>query len=199
MTTNRLKKIRESRGLTQREAAEEMGASLSHYIKLETGTRPLNAHWIEAAAKAFAVSQAEILDSNTDVPVMGYVGAGAEVEPDFEQVPPEGLDQVTISFGLPAEMVAFVVKGDSQIPKFDEGEVIVCYRDQRRGLDSFIGEWVVIRLADGRRFVKKLERDEQGYVLNSLNAEPIRFSGFQWVGEIYTVMPGAQFKRRFLG
>lgn len=50
-----LKELREQRGWTQGEAADRMGVSRSHYVKLERNERGLTAHTIELAAKAFGV------------------------------------------------------------------------------------------------------------------------------------------------
>src|SRR5215469_6301113 len=46
------------------------------------------------------------------VPIMGRVGAGAVIEPDNEQVPPEGLGDVELPFPIEDELVAFEVSGD---------------------------------------------------------------------------------------
>ncbi|WP_315975662.1 XRE family transcriptional regulator [Phyllobacterium sp. A18/5-2] len=80
------------------------------------------------------------------VPVMGYLGAGAEVEPDYEQVPPEGIDHVEIPFPLPDEMIAFKVRGDSMLPVFKDGAVIVVYREQK----SLLSHSTVRKLQFGR-------------------------------------------------
>ena len=129
------------------------------------------------------------------VPLMGYVGAGAEVEPDFEQIPPEGLDNVHVPFPLPEEMIAFQVKGDSMMPQFRDGTVIIVYRDQRRALESFYGEEAIVRTQDGRRFIKTILRGSKGVTLSSWNAMPIENVQLAWVGEIFTVFPPSAIRR----
>src|SRR5215471_20663152 len=71
------------------------------------------------------------------VPVMGRVGAGATIEPEYEQVPPEGLGEVELPFPIDEETIAFEVTGDSMLPKYENGDVIVVYREQRHPLASF--------------------------------------------------------------
>src|SRR3954464_3685606 len=66
----------------------------------------------------------EYLRLNT-VPIMGRVGAGAVIEPDIEQVPPEGLGEVELPFPIAEETVAFEVAGDSMLPKYETGDIIV--------------------------------------------------------------------------
>lgn len=131
----------------------------------------------------------------TEIPVMGYVGAGAEVDPDYEQVPPEGLRQVTIPMKLPAEMVAFEVTGTSMMPQFRAGTTIIVYKEQRRSTESFYGEEAIVRTADGRRFIKTIIRGDRGVTLTSWNAEPIENVSLVWIGEIFTVMPPGAARR----
>ena len=58
----------------------------------------------------------EYLELNL-APIMGRVGAGAVIEPEYEQVPPEGLGDIVLPFPIMEETVAFEVMGDSMLPK----------------------------------------------------------------------------------
>src|ERR1700720_3939857 len=62
----------------------------------------------------------EYLELNS-VPIMGRVGAGAIIEPEHEQVPPEGLGEVGFAFPLSEETIGFEVSGDSMLPKYENG------------------------------------------------------------------------------
>lgn len=130
------------------------------------------------------------------VPLMGYVGAGAEVEPEFDQVPPEGIDQISVPFPLPGDMIAFKVRGASMLPVFRDGTVIIVFREQRRALESFYGEEAAVRTSDGRRFIKQIMRGPGGGVsLFSWNAQPIEDVQLEWVGEIFAVLPNSALRR----
>jgi transcriptional regulator with XRE-family HTH domain len=59
---NKLKELRKKNGWTLKRAAEAMSVSDSMYIKLERGERRLTDFYIERAAKAFGVSQGDVLD-----------------------------------------------------------------------------------------------------------------------------------------
>ena len=50
----------------------------------------------------------EYLELNS-VPIMGRVGAGAVIEPENEQVPPEGLGEVELPFPISEETFAIAV------------------------------------------------------------------------------------------
>ncbi len=40
---------------------------------------------------------------------MGRIGAGATIEPEYEQVPPEGLGEVELPFPIDDDIIAFEV------------------------------------------------------------------------------------------
>ena len=130
------------------------------------------------------------------VPIMGRVGAGAVIEPDNEQVPPEGLGEIELPFPIEDELVAFEVSGDSMVPKYENGDVIVCYREQRHPLSSFYGEEAAVRLKTGERYLKTIERGKGTGLVNlaSFNAKPINGVKPDWIGEICVTLPRGQMR-----
>jgi repressor LexA len=138
----------------------------------------------------------EYLELNL-APIMGRVGAGAVIEPDIEQVPPEGLGEVQLPFPIMEETIAFEVTGDSMLPKFENGDIIVVYREQRYPISSFFGEEAVVRLKTGQRYLKTIERGKTPSVVNltSFNAKTIVGVKPEWVGEICLTMPRGQLER----
>lgn len=131
------------------------------------------------------------------VPIMGRVGAGATIGPEHEQVPPEGLGEVELPFPIAEETVAFEVVGDSMLPKYENGDIIVVYREQRHPLSSFYGEEAAVRLKSGERYLKTIERGNAANLVNltSFNAKPITGVKLEWIGEICVTLPRGQIER----
>jgi repressor LexA len=131
------------------------------------------------------------------VPIMGRVGAGAVIEPEYEQVPPEGLGSIELPFPIAEETLAFEVVGDSMLPKYENGDVIVVYKEQRHPLSSFFGEEAAVRLKTGERYLKTIERGKGANQVNltSFNAKAINGVKLDWVGEICVTLPKAQIAR----
>ena len=131
------------------------------------------------------------------VPIMGRVGAGAAIEPEYEQVPPEGLGEVELPFPISEETIAFEVAGDSMLPKYENGDVIVVYREQGHPVQSFYGEEAAVRLKTGERYLKTIERGKSPSLVNltSFNAKPINGVKLEWIGEICVTLPRGQIER----
>jgi repressor LexA len=131
------------------------------------------------------------------VPIMGRVGAGASIGPELEQLPPEGLGEVELPFPIAEETIAFEVVGDSMLPKYENGDIIVVYGDQRHPLSSFYGEEAAVRIKSGERYLKTIERGKTAHVVNltSFNAKPIVGVKLEWIGEICVTLPRGQIVR----
>src|SRR5258707_8893029 len=130
-------------------------------LRTAMGVRPGGVSEILSGLRLIKASEiapiTEYLDLNS-VPIMGRVGAGASIEPEHEQVPPEGLGEVELPFPIAEETIAFEVAGDSMLPKYENGDVIVVFREQRHPLSSFYGEETAVRLQSGAGYMKTIER-----------------------------------------
>src|ERR1700760_5020189 len=97
----------EKPGKTKGGLATAMGVRPGAVSEILSGIRQIKASEIAPIM--------EYLELNS-VPIMGRVGAGASIEPEYEQVPPEGLGEVELPFPISGETIAFEVKGDSLLP-----------------------------------------------------------------------------------
>jgi repressor LexA len=112
-------------------------------------------------------------------------------------VPPEGLGEINLPFPIAEETIAFEVSGDSMLPKYENGDIIVVYREQRHPISSFYGEEAAVRLKSGERYLKIVERGKSPSVVNltSFNAKPINGVKLDWIGEICLTLPRGQIGR----
>jgi repressor LexA len=168
--------------------ADAMGVRAGAVSEILSGIRLIKASEIEPIT--------EYLRLNS-VPIMGRIGAGASIEPEHEQVPPEGLGEVELPFPMAEETIAFEVTGDSMLPKYENGDIIVVFREQRHPLSSFYGEEAAVRLKTGERYLKTIERGKSASLVNlkSFNAKPIVGVKLEWIGEIYVTLPRGQVER----
>lgn len=119
--------------------------------------------------------------------LIGFVGAGG-------QILYEEFDEPVIVPRPPAAagaLVALEVRGDSMLPRYDEGDIIYIKREHEGVLPQYIGHYCVAHLADGGTFLKILEEgSEPGkYTLRSHNAAPMRDVEVVWASPVLFVMP----------
>lgn len=184
------------------DAARAFGWNENTYRSHENGMRGLKRDVAEKYARAFRVSPAWLLtgegkaERNNSVVVMGRIGAGAEIEPENEQVPPEGLYEIEAPFPVPEDSIAFEVVGESMWPRYDPGDIIICWATQSH-VEEVVGWEAAVRLADGRRFLKRILRGatKTTYDLESHNAAPIRGVHLEWVGAIQAVIRSGQWRK----
>lgn len=164
-----------------------MGVSRSQFIKLERGERRLTADYISMAAKAFNVLEADIIADRVTVPLVGYVGAGAQAyfydsQGPFEEVPmPENGNENT---------VAVEARGNSLGSFFNNWLI---YYDELRTppTPEMIGALCVVQLNDQRVMVKKLMRGSEPelYHLLSQTEDPIEDVELEWAARVTSMAP----------
>lgn len=194
-----LNEIAEATGYKQAKLADFLHVSQGTISKWRSGAQSPNKDQWDYVLRVIA-SDARLAHlrypaaMGSTVPVMGRVGAGALIEPDFDQAAPDGLYDVTLPFPIPEDMIGLVVDGESMTPKFDPGDVIVVRRTQRKATTSFLGQLVAVRTEDGRRYLKKLFQGTADglFRLESFNADPIHNVSIAWVGEIHAIVPAVQ-------
>ncbi|WP_279111464.1 XRE family transcriptional regulator [Bartonella apis] len=187
--------IMKATGWRQADLAEKLSVTQACISRWFSGADPRGEHRDKITEIYNAITGKMEITGNTQipsksyVPLMGYVGAGAKIEPDFGEMPPDGLGVIEIPFPMPADMVAFRVRGDLMLPVYREGHIIIVYRDQTKPLEAFYGEEAVVQTSDGRRFIKTIMRGAEGVNLVSWNARPMEGVKLKWIGEIFAVLP----------
>lgn len=163
---NRLKSLREKLKWSHQEAADAMGVSRSHFIKLERGERRLNSHTLDLAAGAFGVSASDIIAVET-VPVVGKVRAGDSVE-HIDSDGDGGLGEAPAPENAQPTTVAVEIDGDSLGPAFN-GWYLYYDAIEAAPTPPMLHRLCVVGLPDGRVMVKTLR---PGSAPGLFNLEP---------------------------
>lgn len=198
INTDSFKAARKASGLSQSALASKIGAAQQLIGQLERG-EVRSTKLIFKIAEALNVP-ANVLDpeipsqSNEKkfIPVVGYVGAGAEVRSIDDHEKGGGLDEVEPPFdGLSPSTVAVRVRGNSMFPTFRDGDLLLYDRQDNGDLVHLAGKDCVVSLRDGRKFVKQLKRTPTGewylYSVN-LDSEPIFGVEIEWAAKVKIVL-----------
>lgn len=166
-----LRNLRDAARLSQQRLAKLTGVPQSAINRIENGDSTWSKH-IPVLQEFFQVTPTEAL-TRPSVPVIGYVGAGAEIFPIDDHSQGAGFDEIPAPPGV-FRAIALVIKGDSMWPRYQEGDVVVIDKEQY-SFDSLIGKTCYILLEDGRSFLKILQSSKtKGFWdLISHNAPPI--------------------------
>lgn len=145
---------------TAADAARALGMSLPSYTHHENGTRGLSRAG-QRYARFFRVSldwlldgRGEMTSGTTRIPLMGLVGAGSTVEPIGDTVA-ASIGDIEMPDG--EHLGALFVRGDSQYPRYMDGELII-YDRRPEAPGKLANRYAVVDCLDGRRVIKKLMR-----------------------------------------
>lgn len=198
---NRIREFREERDMTIEQLAEATHLSVSYVSRLESGGRNLSVGKLNLFAHALGVDPRDLLaeaptEERRVIAVMGRIGAGAEILPEDEQVPPEGLYEIETPFPLPDDALAFEVTGESMWPRYDPGDIIICWK-QGTNVEDVIGWEAAVKTSSGKRYLKRVLRGPtpHTYDLESHNAPPIRGVEIVWLAAIQSVIRSGQWTK----
>lgn len=171
MPGNRIRELRIARRLSQTKLAQRLGAGRQTIVRLETGEQTLSQKWMDRLAAELDCDPSELLPGavSREIPVKGYVGAGAEIFPIDDFPKGDGLRMVKCPAGLdPESTVAVEVRGDSMLP-IEEGWVLFFTRAYDGVPVDAINRLCVVQVADdGPMLLKRVRR---GYTPGRYNLE----------------------------
>ena len=170
------------------DAARAFGWKVSTYLGHENNDRPIGRKSAIKYGRAYKVRWEWLLEGEGPprtkgqaIPVEGYVGAGAEFTP---------FDDSNTGLGNAPLMVepnsaAVIVRGDSMYPRYFDGEFLY-YIKEERPPENFYGKECVVRLSDGRMFVKIIRKGSQKglFTLESWNAPPLQDQAVEWAAPV---------------
>lgn len=168
MNGKRLKMLREEKGLTQKDLAEKLSLTPKAISFYELGSR-------EPSGDAL-IRMAHILGTTTDyllgnsiikeadqkvsrgvrIPVLGRVVAGIPIEAveeilDYEEITPE--------LAATGEFFALQVKGDSMLPKLEEGDVVIV----KKQADVETGDIAIVLVNGDEATIKQVKKVNGGF------------------------------------
>lgn len=194
----RLRQARRDAGYASAsEGAARAGVPYNTYAQHENGTRDFPAKKAAVYARAFGVDVAWLLygrgtpkrePRKGEVPVVGYVGAGAAMNLYSDGQGP--FDYVLSPQGSGPKTVAAEIRGDSLGTFFNQW--LVFYDDVQSPITAdLIGELCVIGLPDGRVLVKKIQRarEDGRFHLLSQTEDPILDAQISWAARVTNMRP----------
>ena len=177
MVGDELKKIRKQNKMGQVELAKKLNVANGTISMWENNLRTPDLETIKKIAELFNVSTSDlVVDTKPNtIPVLGCIPAGIPIEMiedilDYEEIKPEML-----SGGK--EYFALKVKGDSMLPDFRSGDVLIV----RKQDDCENGAFAVVAVNGDDATFKKVIKKEDAIILQplNLNYEPMIYTNKQ--------------------
>ena len=181
MTINeRIKYLRERRGISQSELAERIGYhDKSTISKIEKGQRDVNQSMIQSLADVFGVTPTFLIfgeeaERTIRIPVYGRVAAGIPSEA-IENI--EDYEEIDAALAANGEYIALTIHGHSMEPRFTEGDVVIV----RKQPEIEDGQIAVVMVNGDDATIKRVKRTREGIMLMPTNPayEPIFYSNKQ--------------------
>jgi len=165
----RIKKMREQRGITQSELAEICKVSDKAVSTWENGRNIPRMGAIQRMADYFGVPKSAIIENIATpedavrIPVLGKIPAGVPLSA-IEDI--EGWEELSPSMLRGGkEYIALAVKGDSMLPEYRNGDVLVL----RKQDDCETGDDCAVMVGNEDATFKRIRRNEKGITLQPLN------------------------------
>lgn len=194
---DRLKDARCAAGFSSaRKAAERHGWKISTYSAHENGQNQYGEGEAKTYSRAFKVNSGWLLTGEGErdrkgvsrvriAKAVGYIGAGAEVTPFNDHETGDGLEEAEIPAGVPSDAALAIVRGNSMYPRYFDNEYLFYARNGATPED-LINRECVVKLTDGRAFVKILRRGRSKglFTLESWNDAPIEDKAVEWAAPV---------------
>ncbi len=179
------------------DAARAFKWSEQTYSCHERGARGLTLNAAEKYALAFNVSAAWLLtgevssERKNSLHIKGLIGDGGIIDTYFEQETAIYLDGLISSFPIPQDAFAFEVTGESMLPRYENGDIVICWNKSEEP-SSLLGCEAAVLTDDGIRYLKRIKcGDKEGkFHLESYNQEisTIKNVRISWCSEVRAVI-----------
>lgn len=170
----RITKLRKERDLQQKEVAEAIGMNRIILNRIELGKRPLRDDEAVALADFFHVTTDYLLKGKTSaqqpagrgvrIPVLGRVVAGIPIEATQEIL---GYEEIIPDLAKTGEFFALQVKGDSMLPKLEEGDIVIVKCQE----DVETGDIAIVLVNGDEATIKQVKKVDGGIMLYGFNSD----------------------------
>lgn len=162
-----IKKYRTIKHMTQLDLAKLLNVSDKTVSSWETGEKIPRMGNIEKIAKCFGLNKTDLIEdapkSKIRIPVLGTVIAGYPVEAVENIIDYEEITEQMASLG---EYFALQVKGDSMMPRFTEGDVVIVRKQE----DVDNGDIAIMLVNGDEATIKKIQKFDGG--INLIPSNP---------------------------
>lgn len=173
----KLKKCRKDMSLSQKEFGQKIGVAESTVSLYESNKRFPDADTLKKISALFEVSLDYLLGNapaktvqqknsgrGVRIPVLGRVVAGIPIEAveeilDYEEITPE--------LAATGEFFALQVKGDSMLPKLEEGDVVIV----KKQADVETGDIAIVLVNGDEATIKQVKKVNGGIMLYGFNPD----------------------------
>lgn len=174
---NRIRAVRERRSMTQQDVAKAAATTHGTVGKLERGELQLKVHQLLAFARALKCDPARLLPDGGDnaVPVDGFIGQNATVQPYGQNHAPEATVTVECPLGLDPETTRALEVREGALFPIEDGWLLF-YAELDGIAPDAIGHLCVVREHPAKPLViRHLRRGARAglYTLFAANAAPL--------------------------
>lgn len=165
---NRIRQLRESKGLTMRDVAKLLNMPYTTYVNYEKGVREPNSETLILLADFFGTSidfmlgkpslPAPSTPSAVVIPVLGDVAAGVPMLAVENII---GYEEVPAEMAKDCELFGLRIRGSSMEPRIREGDVVIVRKQDTA--DS--GDTAVVLVNGDSATVKRIKKEPGGIAL----------------------------------
>lgn len=173
---NRVKELRKQKHITQEELGKVLDIQKAAISKYENGRAEPSTEVLKKMSAYFGVSidyllgnspaklSAQKLGRGVRIPVLGRVVAGIPIEAveeilDYEEITPE--------LAATGEFFALQVKGDSMLPKLEEGDIVIV----KKQADVETGDIAIVLVNGDEATIKQVKKVIGGIMLYGFNPD----------------------------